>query len=759
MYTGLNTPEDYLRVVNNHKWMIIVAVVVSTGLSWGLYEWLPKSYRSSVLVQFEEQKVRYVQSVDEPAGDKPEFVMANRVGAMSEWLYKQELLMQVAQEFHLYGYEKEGSTREYDDYIASRMRKEVKFDVKEAPFVRVSFADSSPEMARDVIARLSGLFVKEHSESRAVIAESSSEFLQHELDVLKKKLEVKEKALAEFKQSHLGQLPEQLNSNMHAIDRLETELAAQQEVEKTVSLRLDSVDKAIREYEDPASDVGPQRATKDPRLSRIKQLERNLAALQSTYKESYPDVASVRNEIKKLQAMSTEDYIELYIDQEPAIDSDTGVKRKRKAIDPYKTELTKQREDILRELELVRLRQSRIKAEIRKYEARIEGTTVNQQELMSIQRDYENLQKNYQSILEKKMTIGMASDLEQKSQGTKLRIVQQAGLPNLPEKPNIYFILFGGFGFGCAVGFGSAFGIELLRRGFVSAEEVELTLGLPVLAAISQFESAWPGSAKGSVEPVARKPRLLSLPGLNREDSTTSGAMQVAVGPELVAMWYPRSAVAEQYRVAATRLGLMVDKQKSTVVCISSALMGEGKTSTALNLAHVLSRDLNRKTVLLDCDLKRPMVHAYAGLELAAGVAEVLLGHKTLEECLEYHEQLGVWILPAGIEQSGTAALTHADRLSELIASLRERFDYVVVDSPPLLPVAEAMLIVRSADVVAHVVRARATSRDVVSSAIKMIGQERAVAVILNGVEAQDAPYSYYNYSSRVYESNRKQLR
>lgn len=186
MYTGLNTPEDYLRVVNNHKWMIIVAVVVSTGLSWGLYEWLPKSYRSSVLVQFEEQKVRYVQSVDEPAGDKPEFVMANRVGAMSEWLYKQELLMQVAQEFHLYGYEKEGSTREYDDYIASRMRKEVKFDVKEAPFVRVSFADSSPEMARDVIARLSGLFVKEHSESRAVIAESSSEFLQHELDVLKK---------------------------------------------------------------------------------------------------------------------------------------------------------------------------------------------------------------------------------------------------------------------------------------------------------------------------------------------------------------------------------------------------------------------------------------------------------------------------------------------------------------------------------------------------------------------------------------------
>jgi capsular exopolysaccharide synthesis family protein len=192
---------------------------------------------------------------------------------------------------------------------------------------------------------------------------------------------------------------------------------------------------------------------------------------------------------------------------------------------------------------------------------------------------------------------------------------------------------------------------------------------------------------------------------------------------------------------------------------MASALMGEGKTSTALNMAHVLARDLNRKTVIVDCDLKKPMVHAYAGIESTAGLTEVLLNHKTLDECLEYHEQLGIWVLPAGIEGSGTAALAHVDRLSELIQGLRERFDYIVLDAPPLLAVAEAMLIVRIADVVVHVIRARSTPRDAVASAIKMIGQERAVTVVLNGVEAKDAPYSYYNYSNRVYESQRKQLR
>jgi capsular exopolysaccharide synthesis family protein len=456
--------------------------------------------------------------------------------------------------------------------------------------------------------------------------------------------------------------------------------------------------------------------------------------------------------------MTTEDYVALYIDQEPA-EVDGGRKPKRKPVDPYKAQLLKQREDVMNEFQLLRHRQARIAADMKKYDARIEGTTVHQQELTTIQRDYENLHKNYQALLEKKLNVGIAGHLEQKRQGAQMRIIDPAHLPVLPEKPNVLMIMFGGLAVGCALGFGSAFGVEIMRRGFVSAEEIEIALGLPVLAAISQFESAWPSSAKTPGWQSSRQERLLLLPGLKKEGSLVSREEQVAVGTELVAMWYPRSAVAEQYRVAATRLGLVAGKQKSTVVSMASALMGEGKTSTALNIAYVLARDLNRKTVLVDCDLKKPMVHAYAGMESTAGLTEVLLGHKTLDECLEYHEQLGIWVLPAGIEGSGTAALAHVDRLSELIQGLRERFEYIVLDAPPLLSVAEAMLIVRIADVVVHVIRARSTPRDAVASAIKMIGQERPVAVVLNGVEAKDAPYSYYNYSNRVYESQRKQLR
>ena len=760
MFTGLNTPEDYFRVINNHKWLIIVPILLSVSLAAVLYLWMPKTYRSSTLVYFEAQKVRYVKGVDSPesGGEKPDIVMAARIEGMKEVLYKQELLTQVAEEFHLYGYDKQTATPAQDDSVASRLRNLVQIDPKGAPLLKVSFTDGEPTVARAVTARLADLFVQENTRARNAITQSSTEFLEHEMDMLKAQLQTKERALAEFKQSHLGQLPEQMDSNVRAIDRLESQVMSQQEMEKALSLRLESVDKAIREYDDPTSDVGSTGASRDPRLARIKELQRKLAGFLSAFKETYPDVAIVRNEIKQLQAMTTEDYITLFIDQETSEVGDLK-QGKRKLVDPYKRELLKQREDLLREQELVRLRQASIAADIKKYESRIEGTTVHQQELMSIQRDYENLQKNYQSLLEKKLTVGMAGDLDQKRQGTQMRIVEPAGLPSWPEKPNPLLVMLGGLAVGCALGFGSAFGIEIMRRGYVSAEEIEMALGLPVLAAISQFESAWPGSAKAPAWESRRQGRLLALPGLMKEGSSVPTEAQVAIASEVVAMWYPTSAVAEQYRVAATRLGLIAGKQKSTVVCMSSALMGEGKTSTALNLAYVLSRDLNRKTILVDCDLKRPMIRAYTGMEPTAGLTEVLLGHKTLDECLGYHEQLGIWVLTAGIDASGTTALTHVDRLSELIQGLREKFEYIVLDSPPLLPVAEAMLIVRMADVVVHVIRSRSTPRDAVTSAIKMIGQERAVTVVLNGVEARDTPYSYYNYSNRVYEPQHKQLR
>lgn len=761
MTTGLATPEDYLKAIRNHKLLVIAPIVLCVGIASLLCLWLPKSYRSSTLLHFEEQKVRYVKGVDATGSEGPPDkyeALQSGINKMRQVLYRRELLTQVAQEFHLYGYDKETVSSAFEEGIVGRMRASVSIETpKESPFLKVSFVDEKPLIARDVTARMAELFIQEIAKSRVAIAESSSDFIQQELDKLKEQLELKEKLLAQFKASHLGSLPEQMESNLRAIDRLDGENTAQNEAEKTLNTRLASLDKAIREYEDPGNEMSPRRVVRDPRLARINELERTLRGMQAVYKETYPDLAVIRAEIRQLQAMSTEEYVGLHPD--PADAENTGpAKSKRKSLDPYKAELLKQREDILSQLELVQVRKARIASEYKKYEARLEGTSLHQQELMVQQRDYENMQKSYQALLDKKMNVNMAGELERKRQGAQLRIIDPATLPGLPEKPNVLLIMLGGLAIGCGLGLGGAFGIELLRRGYVTVEEVEVVLGLPVISSISDYDSVWSGPTKRAVSaPPRRQDRLLPLPTLKWDQSSSVGDshVEVTVAPELVAMWHPRSVVAEQYRVAATRLDLMMGKQDSTVVAVASAVQGEGKTCTALNLAHVLSRDYGKKTVLVDCDLKRPMVHALAGIEPNIGLSDTLLGKKCLEDCLEYHEQLGIWILPAGSAQVGATALSHISQLSALISELRTRFQYVVLDAPPLLPVAEATLIVRTADAVVYVIRARETRRDVVHRAIKLIGEDKPVAVVLNGVESHDMPY----YSRSYYEPQRKQLK
>ena len=117
--------------------------------------------------------------------------MNMRIDALREVLYRRELLTQVADEFHLYGYYKENATPVLDNSVASNLRQLVKIEPQSSGLLKVSFSDEEPAIAKAVTARLADVFIQENTNTRTAIAQSSTEFLQHELDVLKGQLEVK----------------------------------------------------------------------------------------------------------------------------------------------------------------------------------------------------------------------------------------------------------------------------------------------------------------------------------------------------------------------------------------------------------------------------------------------------------------------------------------------------------------------------------------------------------------------------------------
>jgi len=751
MNTRLLTPEDYLRVIIQRKWLIAVTIVVSLGLAWAVCLWLPKSYRSATLLLVEAPKVpeQYVRGVESESGRAEDRATAV-LTAVRQLVLSRTLLSQVAAEFNLYGYEKDQPDSTPSASALRMLRNKIYIDLSNESFLKLSFAHESPLMARDVTARLALLFIEGKIKGREELAEGATEFLMNELNAAKAELEAKEKAISLFKQEHMGELPQQIDANLRTLDRLQAEMTAQSDAEHNLNTRLASIDKELKEYEESETLSSVPRRRGDPRLARLKELERSLFALTAKYKDNYPDIVEIRQEIKRLKEMPTEKYIAMLQDLH---EESPGTK----TVDPYQRELSKQREQLIAELAALKRHQNVIAAEMVKYQGRVDRTPVQETKLTTLNRDYENMQKNYQALLDKKLSAGLAGNLEKRRKGGQFKILDPANLPGIPESPNALRIMLVGLGLGCALGFGAAVALEFLGRGFRFPEEAELLLGLPILASIPLYQSAFDGPAKslpdqtGVPALISRERHRRQLPsqsqsrtgnGKARRDLTATPATR-GFSPELnlVSMWRPRSSVAEQFRVAATRLELMGGGRKSTVIVVSSALMGEGKSSTAINLAYVLAKDLDKTTMLIDCDLKRPMQHVYAGIELEPGLTEVLYGDKPVDDCARRLGELSLWTLPAGSFEGRPLGLSKIQRLGKLLTELRPRFDYIIVDAPPILPLADMNVLASMADVLVLVIRAGATGQAVVQKALKIVSEASEARIILNGVDDVSTPY------------------
>jgi polysaccharide chain length determinant protein (PEP-CTERM system associated) len=702
--------------------------------------------------------------------------LEDRVVEIRGFLIGRKVLSQVASQFHLYDYDSNNPESPKSENAIRALRGGIKVEgAKDKTHVVVSFLHEDPGMSQSITARLAELLVEETQREREEGYIAAEEFLDNELVRAKSELEAKEKVISHFKQEHLGELPQQLEANLRTLDRLQADMKSQNELAQGLHDRLAMQEKAIRLYEETGdtnelSDLPGSGAKRkaDPRLARIKELERQLVALSAMYKETYPDLVQVKEELKKLKEMTTAQYRDLLPDSEEGDDAAAIRKSKKKATDPYHAELLKRREEIVLELEAIKRRQGRIAAEMAQYDRRVQVTPDREQKLKTLERDYENMQKNYQSLLDKKLNAAIAGNLEKRRKGSRYSIVDPAYKPVIPVVPNIPLVLMAGLALGCALGFGGAIGLEMIGKGFRSAEEVEVSLGLPVIASIPLYESAFGGLMK-SVRALPKRRDAVPLLGnsiekrdlLQPSTSATSrikvseGSIhhQVQPGMELVAMWRPLSFVAEQYRVAATRLELMGGDRKSSVVVVTSAVMGEGKSSTALNLGYVLAKDLDRRTIVVDSDFKRPMQHIYAGVWQQPGVADILRGAKPVSDCLQRLGDGGPWVLTAGSVTENPLSLSKIQQIGELLNELREQFEYIIVDAPPVLPLADMHVLASSADVLAYVIKANMTGRDVVQKALKALSDTSNVGVILNGLDAHTTPYymqqDYYREAYR----------
>ncbi|MGQ0555001.1 MAG: CpsD/CapB family tyrosine-protein kinase [Nitrospiraceae bacterium] len=197
--------------------------------------------------------------------------------------------------------------------------------------------------------------------------------------------------------------------------------------------------------------------------------------------------------------------------------------------------------------------------------------------------------------------------------------------------------------------------------------------------------------------------------------------------------------------MASTRLLLMAAEKTHVVTLVASSIMGEGKTTTAVNLAYVLAHDLKKSTLLIDCDFKRPMVHEYMDISVEPGLSEAMLGRDILDNCIHHYEGIPLSILPCGNSKVRPASISGIQYVKQILPDLRTRYDHVILDGPPILTLADVNVLGSLADQVILVVRAGLTSLEMVRKAVKQLNvNSDEIGVVLTKVEMEFAPYFMY---------------
>jgi len=313
--------------------------------------------------------------------------------------------------------------------------------------------------------------------------------------------------------------------------------------------------------------------------------------------------------------------------------------------------------------------------------------------LNDLERDAQALRQTYEAYLARyQETL-----TKQGAETPDARIVSQAYPPEAPAKPNKKMNLVLGALLGLAAAIATIVVRTMLDPRLSTADDIEKGLDLDALPAIPTLESAL-GRFKDATE-------------------STDPAVHVVT--------HPYTAFTEQFRNLLTAIRKPGAESKARIIAITSSLPHEGKTTTSICLARVAAMS-GLKTIIVDCDLRHRSLNRYVPNALKPGLLEYLRGMSSLQQVLQVDEATGAVLLPAAVSPSRASDSLGGERMKELLAALHASYDLVILDTPPVLPLADARVIAAMADAVVMIARWRSTSRRAVEASLQILASSGA---------------------------------
>jgi capsular exopolysaccharide synthesis family protein len=338
----------------------------------------------------------------------------------------------------------------------------------------------------------------------------------------------------------------------------------------------------------------------------------------------------------------------------------------------------------------------------------------------------------------------LASGLERVNRSMTFKVVEPAALPTGPSTPPRGRVLLMGLFGGLLFGFIAAFALEQTNSTFGTIHECQTFTELPVLAAMPNLDTPEGKLSEGAIP-------LISLAGGFTPARLSAASLRAN---RIVALTDPDSVATEQYRLLAMKIRRQLQKLQGSDAAQAPALVvtgfvgGEGKTVTALNLSLSLAGTMAGRVLLIDSDLRKPRVHTYLGMPQSKGFSDLLRSPD--DATSEYLWKLkDLYIMPGGTSLANPVALLSSRSAGAVLQRLRSEFDFVVIDTPPVLPVADSHILAGLADGVIMVVRARYTRREAIALGLENFQATNLLGAVINDVDLNASGYAsahqYYN--------------
>lgn len=487
-------PLDYVSVFNRRKWWFLAPVALSIVIGLLLVWKLPRTYQATTTVAVSSARVASTV-IGAVEMDK-----ADRMRAVSQLLLGRSVLERTARLEHM---DKDQSI----DAAIAKLRGAISVELPDSitpggaatattgsnqqqltpeekaslDTYEVSYVDTTPEDAQRILNRLAQVFVQENSKTLEIRAQDTSQFIEGQLHASEIRLGTLEEKLRQMKEAYMGRLPEQTNANLAMVSAMQRQLESNAATMRGEQDRLALLERQIEAMSSTADEtVAAMKGTpQESAQSRVLTLRRELADAQLTFTEKHPEVIRLKHELADAEKAAAAERARPAADRVAILNAN-----------PDYRSLVKEREQT--KLRIAELQHQQVQTDdaIKSYQARVEAAPRVEQQLVSLQREYDLERASYGDLTQKKQAALLNEELQRKQGSEQFAVLIPAGLPSEPFKPKPLRVMLMAIAAGFVLGGAGAVGREYLDRSVHDARGLRDEFELPVLAEIPRIEPA-----------------------------------------------------------------------------------------------------------------------------------------------------------------------------------------------------------------------------------------------------------------------------